>query len=436
MDCVEILSPGDKIKLLRRKYKLKQEEISGGKITRNLISEIETNKASLTRNTAEIIFDNLNILSKKYKFDITETVDYLMEDELYQANKILNSYINELKSVFPYKDRSFSKKLKIVESFLIKWDIKDKKIQIYELAGDYFSSINDYYKGALYYEKAFNLMDKLICTEELLGLLKKLSKVYAYTNKHNESIECAEFALDHFPNMPNYYKALFLYNSSISFKKLKQYNKAIKNLEASENYIDKSNLDKLIEIWNNKGTCFLDLKEYKRALEIFLKIFKLVEEKTNMDEFMMTITNLIECYIGLNDSENTNKYLRITLDNLQDYLNSNSEYCPEVCCELGDIFKNLNDLKNAEIYYSKALKFSKEEKLFIEAKRAICNLIDICTALDNVEKIDELEIETFILSNFETYLNNNIMYKLINFYSTHNMNAKINRLCKLATNYN
>lgn len=436
MDCVEILSPGDKIKLLRRKYKLKQEEISGGKITRNLISEIETNKASLTRNTAEIIFNNLNILSKKYKFDITETVDYLMEDELYQANKILNSYINELKSVFPYKDRSFSKKLKIVESFLIKWDIKDKKIQIYELAGDYFSSINDYYKGALYYEKAFNLMDKLICTEELLGLLKKLSKVYAYTNKHNESIECAEFALDHFPNMPNYYKALFLYNSSISFKKLKQYNKAIKNLEASENYIDKSSLDKLIEIWNNKGTCFLDLKEYKRALEIFLKIFKLVEEKTNMDQFMMTITNLIECYIGLNDSENTNKYLRITLDNLQDYLNSNSEYCPEVCCELGDIFKNLNDLKNAEIYYSKALKFSKEEKLFIEAKRAICNLIDICTALDNVEKIDELEIETFILSNFETYLNNNIMYKLINFYSIHNMNAKINRLCKLATNYN
>lgn len=435
MDCVEILSPGDKIKLLRRKYKLKQEEISGGKITRNLISEIETNKASLTRNTAEIIFDNLNILSKKYKFDITETVDYLMEDELYQANKILNSYINDLRSVFSYRDRTFPKKLKVVESFLIKWDIKDKKIQIYELAGDYFSSANDYYKGVLYYEKAFNLMNKLVCTEELLGLLKKLSNVYAYTNKHNESIECAEFALDHFPNMPNYYKALFLYNSSFSLKKLNQHNKAIKNLEAAENYIDKDNLDKLTDIWNNKGYCFIQLNDYNSAFKIFTKLFSIFNNKSNIDKFMMTITNLIECYIGLNDIESANKYLKITLDNLPDFINSNSEYAPEVCCELGNIFKNLNNLKEAEVYYSKALKFSKEEKSFTITGKVLCSLIDIYTAIDCTEKMDELELEVFILSSVESRLNNNIIYKLIDFYSLHNMNDKISKLCKLAINF-
>lgn len=436
MEYVEILSPGDKLKLLRRKYKLKQEEISGDKITRNLISEIETNKANLTKSTAEIIFANLNALSKKHNYSVTETIDYLMEDELAQANKILDGYISELRSVFPYKDRTFSKKLKDIESFLIKWDIKDKKIQIYELAGDYFSSTNDYYKCVLYYEKAFNLMDKLVCTPELLGILKKLSKVYAYTNKHNESIECAEFALDHFPDMPNYHKALFLYNSSFSLKQLKQYNKAIKNLDAAENCIDKDNLDKLTDIWNNKGYCFILQKDYNSAFKIFTKLFNMFANKNNMDKFMIIITNLIECYIGLNDIEEANKYLKIALNNLPDYLSTNSEYAPEVCCELGDIFKNLNNLKEAEVYYSKALKFSKAEKLFTETKRAICNLIDIYTALDYTNKIDELEIESFILSNAESRLNNGIMYKLISFYSIHNMNDRINRLCKLAINFN
>lgn len=436
MECIEILSPGDKLKLLRKKYKLKQEDVSGNQITRNLISEIETNKASLTKSTAEIIFANVNAISKKLKFNVTETIDYLMEDQLAQANKILHRYINDLRSVFPYKDRTFSKKLKEVESFLIKWDIKDKKIKIYELAGDYFSSINDYYRGILYYEKAFNLMDKLICTPELLGILKKMSTVYTYTNKDAESAECCQFALDHFPDMPNFYKALFLYNSAISLKRLNQHHKSIENLEAAENYLDKNDFDKLIEVWNNKGYSFLLLKDHSSALKIFTKLFGLVDKKTHPDNFMVIITNLIQCYIGLNDSENTSKYLKIALYNLPDYLSINSEYAPEVCYELGNIFKNLNNLKEAEVYYLKALKFSKNEKLFTITESALSNLIDIYTALDYTKKMDEIEMEAFILSNADGKLINNIIYKLINFYSIHKMNDKINRVCKLAMNFN
>lgn len=436
MECIEILSPGDKLRLLRKKYKLKQEEVSGKQITRNLISEIETNKASLTKSTAEIIFSNVNALSKKLKFNVTETIDYLMEDELAQANKILDEYITDLKSIFPYRDRSFSKKLKEVESFLIRWDIKDKKIEIYELAGDYFSSINDYYKGILYYEKAFNLMDKLICTSELLGILRKMSTVYTYTNKDVESAECCQFALDHFPDMPNFYKALFLYNGAISLKKLKQYNKSIKNLEAAENYLDKNDLNKLIQVWNNKGYSFLLLKDYSSAHKIFSRIFELVSNKTNTDDFMINITNLIQSYIGLNDIENANKYLKIALDNLPDYLSNNNEYAPEICYDLGTIFKNLNNLKEAEVYYSKALKFSKNKKSFTVIEDTLSNLIDIYTILDYTKKMDEIEMEIFTFSSIDGKLINNIIYKLINFYSTHKMNDKINRLCKLALDFN
>lgn len=39
-----ILTPGEKIKNIRKDFKIKQSEITGGKITRNLISLIENYK--------------------------------------------------------------------------------------------------------------------------------------------------------------------------------------------------------------------------------------------------------------------------------------------------------------------------------------------------------------------------------------------------------
>ena len=60
-----VMTDGEKIKAIREKYNLKQEEISGKDITRNLISEIETNKANITKKTAEIIIKNLVGIGKR-----------------------------------------------------------------------------------------------------------------------------------------------------------------------------------------------------------------------------------------------------------------------------------------------------------------------------------------------------------------------------------
>ncbi|WP_084756824.1 helix-turn-helix transcriptional regulator [Clostridium sp. DMHC 10] len=176
MSYCTILSKGDKIKLLRKKYKLRQEDIAGNDITRNLISEIETNKANLTRSTAEAILKNLQKLGTKNHFEIEETVDYLLEDETIQASRVLDDYVGKLKTFMVYRDGDFTATLKEVEEFLVKWSITDKKIIIYELAGDYFGTQNEIDKSIIYYEKALTLVGKLSLSPMLLSILKNYQK--------------------------------------------------------------------------------------------------------------------------------------------------------------------------------------------------------------------------------------------------------------------
>ena len=67
---MEILSPGQKIRKIRSELKIYQKEITGGEITRELVSIIENDKSALTPAVAQIITDNINRMckEKKYRF--------------------------------------------------------------------------------------------------------------------------------------------------------------------------------------------------------------------------------------------------------------------------------------------------------------------------------------------------------------------------------
>lgn len=156
---------------MREKYNVRQEDIVGGDITRNLISQIEHGKANLTKNAAKIILKNLEKICAEKHIKVDESIEYLMENENFQASKILDDYIKELKDLSIYKDGSFAEKLTKIEEFLAKWNLVDKKIAVFELAGDYFSNVNDLYNSSMYYEKAKALMDASVYTEKLVSMI-------------------------------------------------------------------------------------------------------------------------------------------------------------------------------------------------------------------------------------------------------------------------
>jgi len=416
-----VLSDGEKIKSIRKKYNLRQEEISGGDITRNLISEIETNKANITRKTAEVIIKNLNMAASKKHIEVTESVEYLMENEVVQASRILEDCICELKALTVTKDDSFIKMLKETEDFLISWNIKDKKIIVYELAGDYFYNQNDYYKSCMYYEKALELTGKLELSQNLLNLLRKVSMLYIYIGNYDESINNCEFALRNFPEMKTNYKATFIYNSSIGYQRLGNFKKALQKLNEVKSFISIDD-KKYVQVLNNEAVCLEELEELEEALKSYNEILKLID-KNNIEYQLIISVNILNVYRKLSMNDILSEKLKNVIEQLYN-LNTSSRYIAHINFEIGKAYEYLDNLSIAEAYYMKALDFAKKQKRYVLANDVLCALIDIYTCLNDIKKMDCLKKEVFLISNRQEKLSNSLMYKLFNFYSNDNITVK------------
>ncbi|PJI07145.1 MULTISPECIES: hypothetical protein [Clostridium] len=415
MGSYEILSVGNKLKNLREKYDVRQDDLAGGEITRNLISQIEHSKAKLTKHAAEIMMSNLKGICNKKNIKVDETIEYLMEDETSQASKILDKYIKELKDLSVYKDGSFTEKLDEVEGFLTKWNLVDKKIDVFELAGDYFANTNDLYNSSMYYEKARALMDVNVYTENLVSILRKLSMVYSYMDKYEENIKCCDFALNQFGDkLSDQYRSIFLFNSSLCYSGLKKYSIALDRLKKLEPIIKDINTDKYCEVLGQEGVCLGLLKEHRKALDIFNRIFNVIS-KDNFELRISVMFNLVDAYINLDKIGMAKQYLE-EIDQNIDNVPQKTKRLPEMYHEVGNLYKKLNEIETAKSYFLKSLDYAKAYKQYNVVRITLDDLFDIYIDNNDDKAINEIK-DMFLLNiNKEQKVKVKFMNKLVEYY--------------------
>lgn len=410
MGCCKILSQGDKIKLLRKKYNLKQEEIAGSDITRNLISEIETNKANLTRNVAKVILKNVFAMADKKHFQVDETVEYLLETENEQALKILDKYIDKLKTVMICKDDSFITTFREAEDFLIKWDLTDRKMAIYDLAGDYFCIQNELNTSIVYYEKALAVVGKLFLTQEVLNLLHKLCRTYGNAGRYDETIRCCDFALNHFEDLSEKDIVYFVYNRAFTFMNLRNFERSLADIDKIEGMIDKDDAQRYFAILDTKAVCLYELKRYDEALKVYTKLLKMLDDK-QMDKKIVMHINIAEVYIALSENDKANVLLNEVKRKLP-FIDNGSCYEANIYYELGKIYIGYNDKVKAAEYYSKALEISKKRNKYVLAADILCELMN-CE--NDSEKFDGIKNETLLILSRRKKLTDKLIHKLIKY---------------------
>jgi len=157
---LEILSPGKKIRNLRKKINLRQDQLTDDKITRSLVSMIESGKRNLNRKTAEIIAEKLNQYYKNLGKEITP--QYLLESEESQAEKIIDSHLNSLAPIINNKrETDYNHVIEIFNKIfgLAKtWGLEAKLAEIRMMRGRYFyevsknnPALDDYFSALEYY---------------------------------------------------------------------------------------------------------------------------------------------------------------------------------------------------------------------------------------------------------------------------------------------
>ena len=384
-----ILSPGEKIRRIRGYLGLKQSEITGGKVTRNLISYIENGKTKLVRDTAEIIVSSMMGYAEQNGIPLEITAEYLMRSERNQANQLLNQYLVELKNSLD-DDKSFNIILQKAEQIFRYWDIKDKKAEIYEITGDHLYGEEQFIKSNIYYIKALENYIKETNDFKIAEVYLKVGRNKIVLKDYQEGIYYnihAKLILDENNIKDINLHNRILYNNALAYKNLDQYVEcleSLENLEATSEYLNKS---QHLDILLLKGNVYFRKKEYKMAEKIYEQIIDMSEEE-QLDLKASAYFNMGEIYLKkYNKIENAMEYfhkcmhIELIIENynlVDTYLN------------LGRCYRAMGDYENEALFLNKSLEAGKQWKNHISLVEVYKEILQFYIRNDKEEELDNL----------------------------------------------
>lgn len=371
-----ILSPGEKVKRIRGYLGSKQSEITGGRVTRNLISYIENGKTKLVRDTAEIIAENMLKEATEKKIPLKITAEYLMWDKETQARNLLEKYASELVSNIT-KDKNFDRVLEQAEDILSSWDIKDKKAEIDEIVGDYFYNKNLFVKSNINYVKA--LENYIIVSDNIkiaevyskLGRNKIILKDYQegiYYNQRSKLI-LDENGIDD----TKIYNSI-LYNNALAYKNLDRYEDCLENLNSLEKTFENLSKSEQLNILLLKGNVRLSQGDYEAAEDVFDRIIKDCDE----DEGELKASayfSLSKIYLEKHDC--VTKAMECLLECRDIQLETKSYNLVDTYLTLAKCYDSIDENGKKNMYISSALEEAKQWNnhiLFVDIYKEILNL--------------------------------------------------------------
>ncbi|GKX69003.1 tetratricopeptide repeat protein [Inconstantimicrobium mannanitabidum] len=428
---MEILSPGQKIKKIRQEFKINQKDITGNKITRELISIIENDKSALTPAVAEIITDNINRICKDRNIDFHLDSEYLLEDVNFQTNKMANQYLEFLCVNEDNLSKDFSKDIEEIELFLIRYDVPEKKMIIYEKIADILKKQKDYSRSYTYYIKAFENHNHLFNDIKLFNLLQKLGNVCIYLQKYKESLDFNKLALIYNDNVPEDLKFKVLFNTTLAYMNLKEYDKALIEIEHILSTFKALTEEDTLSLNVLKVNCLRFKKFYSDAFNLNQSMLDNIDSNDKGHIALIT-GNILDIYTVLKDISNIKIYIDKLLYLLKDYDNAKESYYTANCYNQLGISANLIGNKELAIdCYKKSIEIAKHQKDKSILKKSLDELLTLLIKENNPIEINSCKntiLELISLEIIDT--NSTAIFKLIDFYNEVNDKDSINSIIK------
>ncbi|NEU05219.1 helix-turn-helix domain-containing protein [Clostridium senegalense] len=419
----KIITPGMKLKELRKKYKIKQYELSGNYITRNMISMIETDKAKLNKNTAIALIDNIKKICTEKNICYEEiSLDYLLDSEENQAKNISDAFLNwlNLEGVNAIND-SYSNYIKEVKIIIDKYGLKNIKADVYLKLGNIYTSCSMYNSAYNHYLISLDSYDNLFNNLSLIQLIINLIVCCNNLKRYDESIKFSNLAFTYMNNIPLEDEFKIRYNTLISYKNLKNYDKVLDEIDLLINdfypILDKDST-RNINLLTLKGNCFKEKNLYTDALKVYKTILSLCNDNIEMN--LVTLCNILELYLYLNDSKNLNKYFDKAVSSLEYYTTIEfKSYATDIYNILGVAAIKLDKIELSKLYFNKALKYAKEFNSINILVSSMENLLNIAIKENDSSQIDDLKNQLLeMISLGILTCNNMLVLKFINYYNT------------------
>lgn len=408
----EILSPGEKVKKIRKVIGASQQDIAGNQITRNLISQIENCKTNLVLSTAEIICNNIKIFMKNNVNNSIKnleiTPELLLEDKETQANRIAEEYLKELRmlKLEEHNNTIVKDKLVEIENFLKKWRVDfEKEVEIYELMSSVLFKLDQPCESVHKIQTAIDLAMKYNLYKYAVKLMITSSKMlYESGGSQLETVRNINIALNLYNesniSSPDLLKNIY-FNLSVLYSELDMYDTSLEYLNKLISDF-KLSIKEELDINLLKAICYEDTKQFKLAEKLYLEILD-ISLKHSYDITTSKIYNSIgSLYRVMGDKENSVKYINISLNIKNDI---EPQYYARTLYYAVDNFMEMDCYEHVQKYYNIALNYLEKIKNKNLYYKLIVKLYDY---FDNKKKYEvvfnllrkiEISIKTKIITD-------------------------------------
>lgn len=332
---VVFLDSGDKIKIVRKKLNIKQEELSVVGVTRNFISMIENGKRKLPQNVAIELMKIFRARAYELGVELEAEVD---------EKWLMTSKQEEVRS-FCYEklERELSAEgIDLIAALVKEYNLSELTTEVYTLKA------NKLYDNRLF-EEAFTYY------YEVLENIKKDQKQKAFL--YNKLGKCKT-------KMLNYIEAITYFN--------KGYECSIASCEDS---IKKNCLYNIAVTYRKLGST-------KLALDSINELLAISDCDSNFNEYIGNLILKSNCYIDLNMYQEAINTLEFSLNKFN---NSEDVLLGYIYNSLGSLYLELDKLDIADEYLDKAYSI-RETKDTYNLTRTLVNKAEVMIRREMIEE--------------------------------------------------
>ncbi len=422
---MDIKTQGMRLKELRKKYKITQQELIRGRGARSNLSMIETGQNTLTESFAEVVVENFNEILKKREIETSLTLKDLRVTEEEQIEVYTQKFLKDLRTKeFPKVVLKIEKNISRFNSeqriklFTEIADIYLKKDNLIFALNNYFRVMND----LCILEKNEELGDIVL---KILRLLIKKERFYFIGTLEPIIKLRSEFFVEET-------RKKIYFNMAFIFDNLREYSKTLEYLEVCS----KLNLNKneKFDVKNLQALSMIDLGQYSKAKEIYIEL-----EKNIISNFekLMILDNLL--YLAVKKEIGIKKeYLRVSKYLKKVKVNTENYYIVEqIQYSLGKTASILGDEKGAIHHLLELLKnkTNKNVKLKLKAIQILLKIYseDSLVFSNNLQILQTLEEKYLEFLKYEKSVD--LGYDFIKIYTQRNLLDSKERFIKKVNNF-